>query len=44
MQTESNALIEQYYIPLETPKIEGADDGDIFLVRHGMSDFNVRHL
>ncbi len=29
---------------INTPDIEGKDQADVFLIRHGFSEFNNRHL
>ena len=29
---------------INTPAIEGKESADVFLIRHGFSEFNYRHL
>jgi len=41
--SEIDELIAKYGIDIDTPEIEGVENNDVFLVRHGFSQFNYLH-
>ena len=44
MNPELEQLAEKYGVMIKTPPIEAKDTSDFFLIRHGFSEFNYRHL
>ena len=36
--------MEKYGVMIDTPENEGKDQAEVFLIRHGFSEFNIRHL
>lgn len=43
MNAEDAAFVQKYEVMIDTPAITDTNE-DIFLIRHGFSEFNYRHL
>ena len=44
LSTENQKFVNTYGLQIETPEVEMQDSADIFLIRHGLSEFNYRYF
>jgi len=43
MNDEDTKFVQEFDVMIESPPIKNKESADVFLIRHGFSEFNAKH-